>query len=401
MKALPLHLFLAAALLVPACRRAADSGMAVMTVHAAPFVETIPARGELQAVRSTNLQPPPIVRGRQTIAWIVAENSLVRKGQPVIRMDDTWFREQIAVEEFNLAKMDLQIRQMEKQAAKEKSDLQQQVALTEIEKQMADVYAARDTTIFPRNKIIEDAVNLDFLQTKSRYYDQKQAKLERKNRAEIQLLQLKKRTSQVKLEQLQKALGSLVITAPHDGLLVYERSWRGEKPKVGMNVFPGMVLAKLPDLHSMEAVVYVLEAEAAGLAVNLPVTLRLDAVPQREYRGRVGRAAKVANPLDGESPLKYFEVRVELAETDPAVMKPGSQVRAHIEVKRIARAISVPHQALVMADGVPYVLVRGTGGVTRRRVQTGERSLTRTVIRSGLQEGERILLGDPGREQER
>jgi RND family efflux transporter MFP subunit len=375
------------------CGGAGESSLAFMTLQKETFEIVIPGFGELQAVKSTPIAVPTRVRGSQTIAWLAPENTSVKKGDIVIRFDSVWYHERIQREEYNIAKMDLEIKQKKRVLEKEKNELKGQLGITAVEKEMAELYAARDETLYSRNKIIEDAVNLDYLKIKSRHYEQKKAKLEQKARAEMQLLNLKRRTSQMKVDQYKEALESLEVKAPHDGLFIYEKNWRGEKPRLGMSVWRGMKLAKLPDLSRMEAKVFVLESEAAGLKADLPVTVILDAAPGKTFPGKVTAIDSIAKPLEKKSPLKYFEIKVGMDTTDPGLMKPGNQVKAFIFVQQEQDVISVPNQALVFEKEQAFVNVKNSSGVEKRKVEIGARSLTRTVITGGLEEGETILLG--------
>jgi RND family efflux transporter MFP subunit len=369
-----------------------EKDAAVITMQKETFEIVIPAFGELEAVKSTPILPSPQVRGQQTIAWMKPENSRVKAGETVIRMAASYYVDSLQTEKFNVARLDLEIQDKEKALDKEKKDIQAQLALTEIEKQLAEVFAARDESIFSRNEIIESSINIEFLGVKTQHLREKTKQLEKKTLAELQLLKSKKKTLQVKVEQLQSALDSLELKAPHDGILIYEKNWRGEKPRLGKSIWPGMKLAKLPDLNSMEAKVFVLESEAAGLKGDLPATLTLDSSPGLSFNGKVIGMDTIAKPLEENSPLKYFEVKVSLEKTDPAIMKPGSQVKTAIFVRKLENVLAVPNQALFFNDGHTYVNVLKGSKSEKRAVKTGDRSLTRTVITEGLTAGEKVVL---------
>lgn len=367
----------------------------VLTVQPGTFEIQIPAFGELQSVQATPLAAPAQLRGRQTIAWIAADNSRVRQGDVVARLNSTYYAEQVKIEEANIAKIDLEIAQKERQMGKEKSDIQGQIDVTAIEKELADVFAARDETIYSPNKIIEDGIDLELLEKKERHYRKQGGKLERKTRAELHLLFSRRKAVQTKLDQHNAALKSLEIRAPQDGLFVIEKRWNGEKYRLGMDIWGGQKLGTLPDLQRMEAKLFVLESEASGLKETLPVSLTIDMEPGRAFSGRVAGIDTIAKPLDEKSPLKYFEVKAAIDVTDPALMKPGAQVKATIRIDRRQGVICVPNQALLFEGGKTYVHVRQGRRARKRRVETGERSLTRTVIRKGLAAGEKVLLGIP------
>jgi multidrug efflux pump subunit AcrA (membrane-fusion protein) len=342
---------------------------------------------------------PPQVRGRQTITWMAPENSLVEAGETVIRLDANYYKEQIQKEQFEINKLKLQISDKTQQLKKEKSELLGQLNITSIEKELADVYAARDEKLYPKNKIIEDAINLDYLKAKSKHYKKQQGKLEEKARAELQILELKRKTHQVKVDQFSAALDSLEIKAPHDGLFIYQKNWRGEAPRIGMSVWSGRRLGKLPNLEQMEAKIFVLESEAAGLKKELPVSIVLDSKPDMEFSGKVANVDAIAKPIVRRSPLKYFQVKVNLESTDGKVMKPGSQVKATMFVQKLENVVSVPNQALFFEQNngseKTFVNIKTSSGYEKQEVKIGVRSLTRTVVTEGLNEGQEILLGKP------
>jgi hypothetical protein len=397
MKARPLIGALAVcALLAAACGGAKNPAMAVLKVRKGTFQIVLPAFGELQAAKSTPIVVPPESRfGIQTIAWMAPEYSSVKAGEVVIRLASTELKEQLRIEEAEMAKLDLEIEKKEKQLEKDKSDLHGQIAVTSIQRELADVYAARDETIFPKNKIIEDAIDLDYQNTRERHFGRKKDQLEKRITAELQLLQSKARTRRMQIKQIQDQLNNLDIKAPHDGMLVIDKYWSGEKYRVGMNAFGGQKLGSLPDLTQMEAKLFVLESEAAGLKENLPVSLSLDFEPGRIFTGKVIGIDTIAKPMGEESPLKYFETKVALDVTDPQLMKPGVQVKASIFVEKQADVLAVPNQALVFEQAKAFLLVRNSTKIEKRAVETGARSLTLTVITKGLREGDAVLLGNP------
>lgn len=384
-------------LLATSCGRPGGAAVANMSVRKGTFEIVIPAFGELQAAKSTPIVVSPESRfALQTVAWLAPDYSLVKSGDVVIRLASTELPELLRSEEAEMAKLNLEIAQKEKQLEKEKNDLTGQISVTSIQRQLADVYAARDETIYSRNKIIEDAIDLNYQTIRERYFQQERTQLEKRIVAELQLLQSKVRAHQVKIKQYQDQLNNLEIRAPHDGMLIIDKTWRGDKYRVGMTAYSGLRLGSLPELSVMEAKVYVLESEASGLKENLPVSVSLDYEPGRIFTGKVAGIDTIAKPLSEDTPLKYFEVRASLDVTDPRLMMPGVQVKASIFVERLDNVIAVPNQALVFEGDKAFVYVKKGHKVQKRPVEMGARSLTQTVITKGLEEGGQILLGNPG-----
>ena len=380
-----------------ACGGTKNAAMAVLKVHKGTFQVVIPAFGELQAAKSTPIIVPIESQrfGIQTISWMAPEYSSVKKGEVVIRLASTDLKERLRVEVAEMAKLDLEIRIKEKQLEKEKTDVHGQIAVTSVQRALADVYAARDESLFSKNKIIEDAIDLDYQNTRERHFERKKDQLEKRIAAELQLMQSKAHTRQMQIKQIQDQLNNLEIKAPHDGMLVIDKQWSGEKVRAGMNTWGGQKLGSLPDLTQMEAKLFVLESEAAGLKENLPVSLILDFEPGRVFTGKVIGLDTIAKPLGEESPLKYFETKVALDTTDPQLMRPGVQVRASIFVAKHTDVLAVPNQALVFEQSKAFLLVKNSAKVEKRAVETGARSLTLTIITKGLSEGDSVLLGNP------
>ncbi len=388
--------FLLAAILAASCGRPGSGDVANLSVRKGTFEILIPAFGELQAAKSTPIVVPPESRfGLQTIAWTAPDYSSVKSGEVVIRLASTELEGLLRTEQAEVDKLNLEIAQKERQLEKEKSDLTGQISVTEIQRELADVYAARDELIFPRNKIIEDAIDLNYQTIREQHFQRKREQLEKRTTAELQLLQSKVSAHEVKIKQYQDQLNNLELRAPHDGMLIIEKTWNGEKYRVGMYAYGGMKLGSLPDLSVMEAKLYVLESEASGLKESLPVSLSLDFEPGRIFTGTVAGIDTIAKPLSEQSPLKYFEVKVSLDVTEPRLMKPGVQVKASIFVERLTDVIAVPNQALVFEQEKAFTLVKKGSGFRKRPVEIGARSLTQTVVTGGLEEGEEILLGTP------
>lgn len=393
---IPAALLAAAAILAAGCGRTAGTAVADLKVRKGTFQVVIPAFGELQAAKSTPIVVSPESRyATQTIAWMAPEYSMVKSGDVVIRLASTELMELLRVEQAEMAKLDLEIAQKQKQLEKEKSDLTSEISVTAIQRELADVYAARDETIFPRNKIIEDAIDLNYQNIREKHFQDKRSQLEKRITAELDLLKSKAKTRQMKIKQFQDQLNSLEIKAPQEGMFIVGRRWNGERYRVGMTCYSGMKLGSLPDLSAMEAKVFVLESEASGLKESLPVTLSLDYDPGRTYAGKISGLDTIAKPLSEDSPLKYFEVRVGLEAKDPRLMKPGVQVKASIFVEQLDNVIAVPNQALLYEQGQAFLQVKNSSRVEKRPVEIGSRSLTLTVIRKGLAEGEQVLLGSP------
>jgi len=140
----------------------------------------------------------------------------------------------------------------------------------------------------------------------------------------------------------------------------------------------------------------VLEADAGGLAAGLPATVTLEAQPGVEYGAKIQRVDTLARPRFRGTPVQYFGLTLRLDRTDPAVMKPGQRVSAHLKLDPRESALVVPRQAVGEQDGRKVVWRKGaSGSFTPVEVALGPSGLGRVVIETGIEPGDEIALRDP------
>jgi multidrug efflux pump subunit AcrA (membrane-fusion protein) len=121
----------------------------------------------------------------------------------------------------------------------------------------------------------------------------------------------------------------------------------------------------------------------------------VDAIPDREFEGRIADISLVARPdFRSFPPVRNFDVLVSLTGTDPRV-KSGMSGSARIELDRLAGVVVVPASAVFIRDGATIVYTVSRGSVQPRPVTVARRGKDRVALASGITAGERIALRDP------
>jgi len=357
------------------------------------FVVTIPAIGELEAIKATNISVPPMARGPQLIEWLVEENSYVKAGDIVARFDGTKFRHQSEQENFEIAKANISLDTKKQSLINEMHEINTDATIISEELEIAEKYSIEDLSLYSKNEVIDALKSQDYIMAKQSHTQWRSDSHQVKSDSEIQLLSLQKAQHDSKLETYQQALNTLEVTAPHDGLFVLHKNWRGEKARVGNTVFPGSQIAKLPDLSSIQAKIQILESETAGIKVGQRVEIKLDAYTSEIIEGTLSRIDSIAKRISRESPVKYFEAIVDIKAKKLSHWRPGSQLIATIFVTQKTNIISVPSQAMYSNNGDYYVdIINNIGTPVARKVEIGIRNVSRTEIISGLVEGDVIAL---------
>jgi HlyD family secretion protein len=211
---------------------------------------------------------------------------------------------------------------------------------------------------------------------------------------------------------LTKALDDLSKTtlyAPIAGRVVELNAEEGEVVVSGMMNNPATKIATIADLSELLAELDVDENEIVRVAPGQAVTVTVDALPERTYRGRVLEVGSSGATRPGQGDVTFFEVDVLLEDADER-LRPGMSVRADIEVASRDAALVVPIQAVVErepeeggedGDGdeedageeVQVVFVVAGGTAHRRPVETGLSTVTLVEITAGLTESEQVVTG--------
>lgn len=354
----------------------------------------IQADGELFAVNAININAPQNTRGPRFIAELAPEYSNVAPGDLVIRFDATQLERsrRDAANALSGVLADQDFKGSQQQAELTNIGLDQRLVQQEFA--FADRFSIDDIQIRSRLEILDSMQNKEFLGEKKSYLDWQQQSFAARSQGELDLLQLQKGQQQGLLEQAETGLAALEIRAPHQGILLYDTNWRGEKPEVGRMVFPGEKLGSIPDLSLQHVKLQIIEQEAIGLAVDQQVSFRLTARPEQTLLGRVQNVGQVAQSRERRDPRRYIEVIVAPT-TQHDFFLPGAKVKAEIQANSIANVIAIPLQAIFNNEQGPYVWQQQGSELQIQQVTLGAKSLTHAEITAGLNAGDRISLLPP------
>lgn len=372
----------------------------VVTVEEQPFVRRVPAQGNLQAVRATPVSVPMGAPGPFRIGWLAPDGTRVKAGEVVIRFDPSAIEKQLTDADDDLRQTRLKIGKSEVEGLAELRKLERDAEMARIELENAKQFAKKDEMIYSRGEIIESTIDRELVGRKAEHARKAQSTQKQLSGTELALLRIEMRKAEARIEQARRALQALAVTAPHDGVLILKRDWRGETPRVGDTVWNGQALAEIPDLSTMEAEVFVLEADAGGLTPGKRATVSLESAPGAAHEATIERVDALAKPRIQGSPVQYFAVTLKLRKTDPKVMKPGQRVQATLYLDERKEALLVPRQAVFESEGKTIAYRRKGPGFEPVQVKLGPRTLGRVVVESGLAAGDVLALRDPTRRPE-
>jgi multidrug efflux pump subunit AcrA (membrane-fusion protein) len=195
-----------------------------------------------------------------------------------------------------------------------------------------------------------------------------------------------------RVESLEEVLKGFTITAPSPGMVVYKRDRRGNKIKSGSSVNPmDRVVATLPDLSSLLSKIYISEIEIRNVTPGLETEIRVDAFPNKSYKGKVFSVANIGEKLENTD-SKVFEVMVKMDGSDP-VLRPSMTTSNKVIINKLSDVIYIPSECVHAGiDGIPYVYTKDK---TRQIVITGESNDKHIIIERGLEADQEVYIIQP------
>jgi Cu(I)/Ag(I) efflux system membrane fusion protein len=183
------------------------------------------------------------------------------------------------------------------------------------------------------------------------------------------------------LEQERKTNASATLTAPIDGV-VTELAVRE-----GTAFAAGTVLFRINGLETVWVNAQIPEAQVSMIATGSAVTASATAWPGVEFKGKV---AALLPEVDAQTRTLPLRVVVENAERRLA---PGMFVSLEFAAAGEREQLVVPSEAVIVTGERSVVIVaREGGGFDVAEVTVGADAQGRTVILSGLEAGQSIVL---------
>lgn len=375
----------------------------VAAVERRDFLHEVPAEGNLRAARSVAvLVPAPEARGGSfRIAWVAEDGTRVRAGDVVVRFDSTDLDKALRAAEAKLETARLKTAGQRSGLEADVANLEREAAMARVELDNARHFQKKDELIFSRHEIIQSEMDQQLAAGKELHAREQQAGRQELGRAGLDLLAIDVRRAETEIRLARSGLQSLQVKAPNDGVLILDRYGPGgEPPRVGDTVWSGMALAEIPDLSEMQAEVYVLEADAGGLAVGKPATVVVESQPGVERPARIARVDSLAKPRLSGSPVQYFAVTLAFAPgslKSRGTVKPGQRVLARLRLEERRGALVVPREAVFQRAGGTVVYRRrgAAHAFDPVPVTLGPAGVGTAVIETGVAEGDLVALRDP------
>ncbi len=362
------------------------------------FVEYLEVKGEVRALRSVIIAAP-YGAGDLQIMKLAENGAKVKKGDVLVEFDNTTVKQKLAQDQSALKSAEAEIQQSRAAAR-----LKEEQDLTDV---MAAKFAAQKARLDASKQEIVSVIEGEEAKLKLADAEQKVAENEAKlnadraaAKADLGSKKQKQDQAEFQVQQDEHSLASLALHAPLDGVVALQNHWQpqgGPTPfKPGDRAWPGAAIAELPDPSTLKISARIEEAERGQLKLGQTGSVRIEAVPDGSFEGRIETISPTAS-LDfnaGWPVPRNFTVEVALANSDSR-LAPGMGAVVRVAVDRVPDGIVIPSAALFRKAGRTVAYVRRGSKFQETSVEVLRRSGEEALIAKGLQPGEQLALKDP------
>jgi multidrug efflux pump subunit AcrA (membrane-fusion protein) len=401
------NLIIAAALVLAAggavfAIRAHNSASSVptTTVIRGEFVNYLALRGQIKANREVMLTAPAVPTDLQIIRLAV-NGATVHSGDVVAEFDATQLQRDLDQHATELRQADAQVENIRATArSQEEQDLTDQAAAKfNVERAKLDVSKQEILSQIDGEKA---RLALADAEQALHQADEKLKADRAGSAADLDKQQQVRAKALFDVNRQKRWIAMMTVRATIDGMATLEDNNRmggaGASPqwKVGDRAWPGAPMVALPEMNGglkFEAAVE--ESDRGQLRPGQDVSMRVDAVPDKDLSGKLNDISPLTKPdFSTWPPPQNFIAGITVTSSD-ARLRPGMSATARVSLERIPNAIIVPAEAVFMRSGRNVVYVQHGSTFEERPVEVARRTREKVAIASGVEPGDKVATRDP------
>jgi RND family efflux transporter MFP subunit len=189
------------------------------------------------------------------------------------------------------------------------------------------------------------------------------------------------------LDQAHKYLSKATLTAPFSGMVTDVPVKIGDRLPAATYATYTIVQMVDPDQLEMDGLVD--EVDIPKIKIGQDASLKIDALPLKEFTGRVTYISTTPTVKAG---VVSYKITINLLNTAGSGLKDGMTATAYVNWERRSNIIIIPDTAVRDRYRKPYVdVVEETGRIDPRPVVLGKTDGRNREITDGLRAGEKIL----------
>ncbi|MCX4246236.1 efflux RND transporter periplasmic adaptor subunit [Paraliomyxa miuraensis] len=352
--------------------------------------ERLLVTGELEAAEAVELLAPRTEGWGVAIRWLAQDGASVREGDVVAELDNTAVLETINDLELAVIQAGIELSSQQAQTAVAEADKRFEVETQRINLAKAELDATIPASLLSRREHQQFLLAVRTTKTALANAEDDLRATEEGGRFDEQVKRIALDKAKRKLDGAREQIDALTLRAPRDGLVVVTTlPWEGRKLQVGDTVWPGLAVAKIPELGSIVVKAQLSDVDDGRVVSGMEATCVVDAWPDRPLTGRVLSVSPVAREAEHQSTRRFFSVVLELQGGGPE-LRPGLSVKADVLVARHEGELLVPRGGLDTSTEPARAWLASGEAV---EVTLGPCDAQRCVVLAGLEEGAELRAG--------
>lgn len=197
--------------------------------------------------------------------------------------------------------------------------------------------------------------------------------------------------AQARLQTVEDRLSKTRILAPNDGTVLNIPVSEGQVVVGAASVNAGTVLMNFASLDRLMIQTHINQMDVSKVKPGDFLYIKMQGGSDEMVPARIDFIAPVATVKNN---IKGFAVHAIIEEEDER-LRPGMSLRLEIPVDRAEETLSVPIAGVFAEEDAHVVYVRNGAHTERRLVEVGLTNFAFAEIKSGLREGDEVLLIQP------
>jgi multidrug efflux pump subunit AcrA (membrane-fusion protein) len=359
------------------------------------FSVIVRCRGELKARRSVQIIAPVNVPSLR-IVWQAPPGSAVKEGEPVVRFDPSSTQQQLQEKDAALkqaqATLDQAVADARITAEQDHRDLS--TAKYDLEKAKMEASKAE---IVSQLQGDESRIDLGLSEQKLKVQEATVNLHETSDKAKMASLKRQLDQAQGEVDLTKHRLSEMELKTPLTGVVMYmqnnSQGWMNAKPfQVGDQVWPGGVVAEIPDLTTLEMEGKVEEIDRGRIEVGEETRVHIDSLPELTMPADLTAISPLTEQSFEWPPTRSFRAFSHIKQPDSR-LRPAMNGNMDVVVSRIPNAISIPAKAIFTRNGKPIVYLAEKGAYRAVEVQLLARNPDEVAVK-GIQAGAMVTLVD-------